>query len=434
VKISYSGNYDSVFFNIFVEAYKKKLVSFIDSNLYIYVNAKFDEKVVLHKLFRRQKEKNYWKKNFINHKFYGIEEHYDLDVDYNYLQKSSSQRSDFYECVRKAVNTNAVQNNSKIYIVIRTQFIRENTIARLLDSIDVLYRSVNNFQIEVVFSVNNIIEAQEIIKTKLSEIKNNYEFNINTYFVKKEKYYPRVSAMINPVLNMDDEAFVWYIDDDDFAFPQTFDELNFYLNKKSVLIANSVVFEEIWNNNSKNNYPDRSKYLKTYDGSKYTDIISGNNGIPVCSVIYPVSVLKKVFSKYNLYGDYNEDYTVLLLAIRETDFVMQLPVSIAGISYHGKNTILEKDRSYWQKSYVTFMREVVNSGLARNLFTEHIERDRKNTRKKINIGSKLIYVLRKKGFINFIKFAFLFITKGRKYFKDGIDTIEMMESEKQTKK
>lgn len=38
-------------------------------------------------------------------------------------------------------------------------------------------------------------------------------------------------------------------------------------------------------------------------------------------------------------------------------------VSIAGISYHGANTVLKEDRTHWRYSYVTFLSEAINKGV-----------------------------------------------------------------------
>jgi hypothetical protein len=46
--------------------------------------------------------------------------------------------------------------------------------------------------------------------------------------------------------------------------------------------------------------------------------------------------------------------------------VAHFPISIAGISFHGDNTVAEKHRTHWDHSYATFVSEIVNSNSIRN--------------------------------------------------------------------
>ncbi len=343
---------------LIMECYKKGLVSAVDSHLYVMDLAEFD-----HPQFRKEYSGaefgNYVSQSFINKTIKTNHGPVNLSNTIDYLtDPRKDKRLDYYGLIDKVVQNTYIERPKKIVTVVtRTMLGRMNQLFRLLDSIRIAALCCGDrLVLKVVLAVNNADpQTREAnIETLLSKYA---DLDISVSDSANDKQYPRVYAMKNALsLIRDDSSFVWFVDDDDFIYPEAIQHLPAFLSDDSIFIGDSAIFEEKWEEGK--TFPVKSKRVGTYKTDQYHECIMGDNKIPVCSIIYPVAVIKQIFEKFRFLGDYTEDYALYLVASCSCEIV-SIPMLIAGISFHGANTILEKDRTHWHHSYTAFISEIV---------------------------------------------------------------------------
>jgi hypothetical protein len=167
----------------------------------------------------------------------------------------------------------------------------------------------------------------------------------------------------------DENSYVWIVDYDDFIMPEIAQYLQYILYNEDVVIGNSQVFTEKWNNGSDIPAKSTLDHVITIDNVKR--LLHGSIFLPICSVIYRAEILEDIFKNNDLVGDYFEDYAITLLALKDHNYKC-VPISFAGISYHGSNTVAEQDRTHWDYSYTSFLSEIVNKGLFKKLYYENM--------------------------------------------------------------
>lgn len=421
-----------IFSNILLaECYLKDLICFVDSNLFV-----FHKNLESNFKFNNTNEKNifceYWQSRFINNAYLIPNKVISLKNFLRYLDRDSGDgRVDFYKKIEENILRN-INKKIELNIIIRTQLKRLNYIYRSLDLIVASNTYNKDLALNVILVVNNTLSSN--LEEDINKIKDKYNDIINITFIFSEKsgLYPRVQSIKDGVIAIKNEAsFVWIVDDDDFIFPNTLKYFTSLLNHNQIFIGDSVVFNEKWNTHS---FPEYSRKDRLMNGREYCKVLSGDNHIPVCSVIYPINVLKTIFNENNLNGDYAEDYTILLLALNKYSSVYY-PLSVAGISVHGGNTVTEKDRTHWDYSYVTFMSEIVNSGFVKEWMFDFMESEKKEKKcffsisqsifsmDKLRLPIKAIRVLKKRGVKKSLFFLHMYFKYGRKYFQDGIENL-----------
>jgi len=361
-----------------IECYKKGLVSAIDSNLYV-IHKSHGNQDSFNKAIENKTFLEYWQKDFLNHQITTINGIKNINPDLDYLimqdiktgeNKKEKPKTDFYELVYNTIkNIYHQKERKKIIIICRTRLDRINKMIRCLDFIKIAnLKYSKNIEIEIILSINNF-ESKKLIKLREIIINQYSDLNI-TYLISEEipkNKFPRVFALEQAVnfIPAEENSYAWIIDDDDFIIPEAFQIIPFVLNENYLLTGNSIVFEEKWTIDSEISYPIFSKKIKTFDAFLIHRNITGDNYVPVCSVIYPIKILKRIFNEFMFEGNYLEDYFLILIAQHLLD-TFHIPVNIAGISYHGSNTVLETDKTIWDYSYSTFISEIVNSEIIRS--------------------------------------------------------------------
>ncbi len=350
----------AIFLILLCEAYKNNLICAIDSKLYV-------KDIGERKKITNQENNylaEYWRNNYINNSIKTIFGTIEIKNNLNYLKQNTVDgRTDFYENIRSAIINACCEKEKKtVFILIRTRLNRPNQIRRLLDSIEIAnayYCEAIN--ITVILSVNN--HAITNPEKNILELKKAYK-NITFLSVisnEPSEYFPRVAA-IKSALNLITKSknnFIWIVDDDDFIYPDAFMNIPFLLNNKGIFLGNSFAFDEKWDENSGATFPIESRKNMLFDTSLYYNFANGNNPVPICSIIFPAQTLKNIFNNYNLRGDYYEDYTLFILAQKNTS-INHYPILIAGISYHGLSQTINTDINKWNSSYATFISEIVN--------------------------------------------------------------------------
>ncbi len=137
-------------------------------------------------------------------------------------------------------------------------------------------------------------------------------------------------------------------------------------DRPMVIAASSMAMRETWPPPASHApapaipYSERSH---RYSAADVFRVLTGDNYIPICSMVLPVPLMRERLRGREALGDYNEDYFLLLLALTAPRVeVCVLPVDIASISVRDKeNAGLQKDRSHWHFSYATFLLELLNN-------------------------------------------------------------------------
>lgn len=356
-----------------MEAYRAGLVCAADSSLFVQHNsggsqAGFDQ--FLEKLEIR----DYFRKNFLNHRFKTLNGDISVSPDLKYLKPGVlDNREDYDRLVFKTLNSIAEKRPAReLVIVTRTCLRRLPRLARLFDSLQTGLANSKHLKISALLSVNNaspknIREARRLLK--------NYP-GLPVRWIEEtgdgsrgDARFPRVRAMARAIeaLSGARGQFVWFVDDDDFVFPTVFAHFPWILDADAVLLGDSQEFLEKWDDRDKRSAPASTRPQKRYQLNNYYDMLKGVNFVPVCNAIYPSGLVKEAFARNQMLGDYYEDYFLLLYAQNRVR-IEYYPLLLAGISKHGKNTFLEKDRTHWDYSYATFLSEAVHHGVVPKIF------------------------------------------------------------------
>lgn len=356
--------YDLIFS---LETYKKGLMCLISSWLYVkhLSCGNYDSFI---KASKEKQFQEYFKKNFSNHTITSINDNIPIDRDYLYLSNPEKESPPSVESiVSKTISSIFKENNFDLHILTRLH-IKSNKIYRLFDSIRILNQKLNpKIKLHIHIGINNISEKD--IKPFIEKLKSEYvELDIQEKYIKNISRYARVDSLKELVLDLENKenSFAWIVDYDDFIIPMFSDNIQFMLSNSEIFIGNSTIFDETWREDETIPISSRFRYFCSY--KDVNNLYGGVNSVPVCSCIYNVKVIREVFEENEILGDYYEDYAILLLASMKHS-IRNYPIDIAGISYHGTNTVLEKDRTHWDYSYATFLSEIVNKGLVnKNLF------------------------------------------------------------------
>jgi hypothetical protein len=157
--------------------------------------------------------------------------------------------------------------------------------------------------------------------------------------------------------------FIWFIDDDDFIFPSSLLAIGRALADKTprALIGPSVVYEEEWNTTQTHLQSFAATAIFSKEG--IFKVLSGENYIPICSMILPVPILKDSLQDALATGDYLEDYFLLLSYLSSPVAQIELlETPFAGISIRGnENTVRKINKAHWEFSYAQVFEEVLNS-------------------------------------------------------------------------
>ncbi len=354
-----------------MEGYRRGLVSAADSALYVFDQTDVDEYSCKAES-SKSKFRKYWSATFLNKSIDTVYGAIKLDNSVEHLRKNSDDtRLDYYSHVASVIK-DLYRSKPKptLNIVVRTRLERPNRLRRLLDTV----RMADSFSrdmldLKVVLAANNL--APSTVGTDwISADYPDIEFTIPRENPSRGSY-PRVCAIKSAVDCIDADSFVWFVDDDDFVYPESLPYLPPFLSRKTVFVGDSAIFDEEWS--GEDTFPIKSRKVGIYKSDDYQECVLGENPIPFCSVIYPAAMLKDICSRFTLTGDYCEDYALFLIASSSAT-VINVPLLIAGVSRHGGTTVSQKDRTHWNYSYASFVSEIVRSGVFPSWAADHLRK------------------------------------------------------------
>jgi hypothetical protein len=351
-----------------MESYKKGLICATDSTLFVLHKSGGNLESFLESV-KKKPFLEYFKNSFSNNKIITLNETIKIP-QYSIPEEKTS----YEDTINRICSKIYKEKEKELYIITRVHKKPLNKLKRLLDTIRIQNLKLpDNFKIKIILSINGIDEDE--IREEIILLKKEYQvLDIQDIYLKEKKgRFPRVASLAFATEHIPDKpnTFVWIVDSDDFILPNIEESFPILLDQNYLNIFDSDVFEETWDEET--SFPLTSRFLHTELASNYSAILSSKRFVPICSVIYPANVLKSVFQEHALKGDYFEDAAIFLLAQKEAS-CRDYPIRIAGISYHGENTVLEKDRTNWDYSYTTFYSEIVEEDTIDKIYHDHFSR------------------------------------------------------------
>ncbi|KKP43145.1 MAG: hypothetical protein UR34_C0020G0004 [candidate division WS6 bacterium GW2011_GWC1_33_20] len=327
-----------------MESYKKGLICAISSWLYVIHNSPGNyadfQKMVITSQYQK-----YFSESFSNHIITTINSEIQIKREYKHLQNTKKILTSFENTVNNVIQEIFKKEEIELNIIIRLHK-KSLQIYRLLESINILKRKAdNNVKINTYLGINNI--PKEEIVTFINELKSSYpNLYITDVYIKDSKTrFPRVNS-IAQIISMieNDNSYSWIVDYDDFILPEIANNLQSILINNEVVIGDSYVFDEYWEDNSI--YPLISKFHHRINAKDSIKIFTGKNYVPICSIMYKTAILKDIFEKNKLIGDYFEDYALILFASKILIYERKYSTQIAEFEGFKKGMIWKSLQKY----------------------------------------------------------------------------------------
>ena len=257
------------------------------------------------------------------------------------------------------IKVKSIENNlnslckSSVAIVVRTRFERKNLLNRTLTTIKAFMSSIQCKSIYNCYIItDSSYENDEFCEFPV--LKTNKLFKDSRLF------------LIYKASNILKEEYIWFVDDDDWLFPNEAD----FLTKSIISSPNGSTFfvgcksfyeefdtDQINSNCNKCGYFSPNNFFKS---------ISGNNYIPFSGMILQRNKIKEYFdlNKDSLNTvTYFEDFMLELYNFMDHDFFpICIDKVIVGISIRKTgNTITEKNRTIWNISISSVMYNIIKN-------------------------------------------------------------------------
>lgn len=314
----------------------------------------------------------YCRSSFLNHYFPTPDGELNFSelVDYNYVAEpwTKAPQEDILDLYDKALQAARTRRRPSLTICCRTQFGRPELLERCVLSLSSCPEYACGLaDIHVRLITDQPAATADPIVSRLRAAYRAAHLDCWFHQIRPGRF-SRTDLLISAIERAETD-YIWFIDDDDFAIPPAVTALSRCLiaDRPMVIAASSMAMRETWSPPSSAGgrapaipYSERSH---RYSAADVFRVLTGDNYIPICSMVLPVPLMRERLRGRKALGDYNEDYFLLLLALTAPRVeVCVLPTDIASISVRDKeNTGLQKDRSQWHFSYATFLLELLNN-------------------------------------------------------------------------
>jgi len=240
----------------------------------------------------------------------------------------------------------AAQSNveTSIAIVVRTQFKRPELLTRTVISINAFIASAGASCIWNCY----IVTAQHGADTSaLDRYAKTMVFDLPS-----EK--DTRNMVIRSAASALSEQYIWFIDDDDWLFPNCAEQLALTINAapgQSMFFVESSYFHEPVPKSGQPAFAPVQKG-KHFLASEFPSGLNGVNSVPNCGMILPTAAVRAVPDQCYEYIVYFEDFLHQLYALLYAEVVpIVFRGLVAGISIRPEgNSVTEKDRSKWNAS------------------------------------------------------------------------------------
>lgn len=314
--------------------------------------------------------KSYYREHFFNHALPWPDGEVDVQdcVDYEYIMRpdTRARQSDilalFDDCL-----TSARLRSPSLTLCCRTQFTRP----------ELLHRAITSFAMAQTETTELLDLNVRLVSDREESVSEPYIRAFREEFptleiecwrhAVRQRRFSRADLLLAAIEQAGTD-YIWFVDDDDYVLPGAIEALSRTLQpaESVITIANSLKVEEKWSAPDPSPIPakkilEKSRTVGRFPARDIFRVFSGQNFIPVCSLILPVRLTTQRLKDKHALGDYNEDYFVLLTALTSPQVeVRVLDIDVCGVSLRETgNTVTETDRSKWHFSYATFLREVL---------------------------------------------------------------------------
>lgn len=267
------------------------------------------------------------------------------------------------ESLRQATKHRAAKT---VAIVTRTQFVRPELLGRTLDSVSAFVAAAGASTIfrSVVVTDRGALVPQEI-KDRVSVLEADLPENVDT----------RYQLVRFAAENIDADYF-WFIDDDDWLFPNEAERLGLIVNASP---HGGMIFLDCQHFNERAVAPGRDADVALFRSSeghlfvaqRFLSSLSGHNHSPFCGVLFQRAALLAIPQRVYDTVTYYEDFmTILNTLLGRNCFPIVVDKLYVGISLRSSgNTVTETDRSKWNRSMSEMVSHLVNSPSASQMLS-----------------------------------------------------------------
>lgn len=158
---------------------------------------------------------------------------------------------------------------------------------------------------------------------------------------------PGRTAALMAGLEAAETDYVWFVDDDDWAEPQSVDAIvgSIHAGDRPVIVGTVTSHEETWSGAELAH----RRTIRTYVSDEWYRAFTGWNHVPNCALVYPTHQLRDRLATTGVRHDLGEDFALQLLAVTTPGTaVLAIEDVIANVSVrdHG-TTVSMVDRTPW---------------------------------------------------------------------------------------
>jgi hypothetical protein len=236
------------------------------------------------------------------------------------------------------------KNNISIAIVVRTQFKRPELLTRAIMSVNAFIASAGT---SCVWHCYIVSDQQGVDTSEFDRLAKTIAFDL-------EPETDTRNILIRSTAHALEEHYIWFVDDDDWLFPNHAERLSLTISTapdRSMFFVDTSYFCEPCPEAGQPAFPPTQRG-RHFRASEFSSGLNGINVIPNCGMILPAAALRAVPSHCYEYIVYYEDFLHQLYALLYAEVV---PIIfrglVAGISIRPKgNSVTEEDRSKWNAS------------------------------------------------------------------------------------
>ncbi|MFA5993667.1 MAG: hypothetical protein WC823_01780 [Parcubacteria group bacterium] len=401
---------DNIFY-ILIEAYLNYFICAVDSNLAAVYAGDEEEKA----FEKTEQFMEYWKSRFMNHLVTTTRRSFFIETSFGYLnpKKNIEKRIDFYGQLADVVYKNRLINatSKKINIIIRTQIENIDYLTRLLISIRIAnLQKTEKIRIKVLIILNSVMGDEKLLRKIIMEECSDVDIVIYDSGLEKESHSDiGVIKLALDRIDYDDNSMVWIVNDDSFIFPDVMRVVSEFSDNKKIIIGDVVAFNhDISSSCEPLRIPLKSFIYKAVD---YHESLYGRGDMPICSVIYPLDLIKRIFSEKIIIGEHKDDFALFLFSAVDANLTI-ISKAIAGVSLRD-NMMKIKDKNKINHIQATFISEMISSRCISRNYYDYMNQKIKNNKQIYCNNANII----KNKHLNIKHMLYLIIRFKKKYIK-----------------
>ncbi|KND55045.1 hypothetical protein BPUN_3402 [Candidatus Paraburkholderia kirkii] len=261
------------------------------------------------------------------------------------------------DSLREAIKGRRVK---KVAIVTRTQFARPELLSRTLDTVEAFIASAGDAtEFRSVIVTDKRGRAPDDAKRRARVLEADLPENTDTRYQLVRFAAENVDA---------DYDYFWFADDDDWIFPNEAERLSLIISASpsgGMIFFDCQHFDErpVAPGNERDVRLYRSAEGRLFSSQRFLSSLSGHNHSPFCGVMFQRSALLAIPSRVYETVTYYEDFMTILNTLLSRDcFPIVVDKLYVGISLRATgNTVMEKDRTKWDRSMSEMVAHLINS-------------------------------------------------------------------------